>query len=231
VPRVAQLAGLLPTDRVLDLGCGPAQLARAFAPLCAEVLAIDPEPAMLALARQQAPAHIRFRQGDSCDLAPDMGHFRIAAIGRAFHWMDRADTLARLDGLLVAGGGVVLFSTRTPDLRECAWHAAFEALLARYQADTPSRVARRGPGWVPHETVLLDSPFSRLERIAVIERRRTASASLLQRALSMSSTTRGRIGDQFDSLVRELADAVAPYAVDGTVQEVIESVALIATRP
>jgi SAM-dependent methyltransferase len=237
VPRVAQLLGLSASHRVMDLGCGPAQLARAFAPLCAEVLAIDPEPEMLRVAEAasaDAPGRIRFRQGSSYDLAPDLaqdgGRFQLAAIGRAFHWMDRPDTLARLDALLDPGGAVVLFSTRTPELPENGWHAAFEAVLTRYEAEGSVRAARRGPAWVPHETVLLDSPFCHLAGVSFIERRSTPAAVLTRRALSMSSTSRARVGERLGALETELQAALAPFVRDGVVSEVVESVALMATR-
>jgi len=44
---VAQLCSLTRRHRILDLGCGPGQLAIAFAPYAASVVAIDPEPKML----------------------------------------------------------------------------------------------------------------------------------------------------------------------------------------
>jgi ubiquinone/menaquinone biosynthesis C-methylase UbiE len=48
---VAARCGIDATHRILDLGCGPGQLALAFAPLAGEVLGIDPEPEMLRIAR------------------------------------------------------------------------------------------------------------------------------------------------------------------------------------
>ena len=45
--RVAELCGLASGARLLDLGCGPGPLAVGFARLGLEVVAIDPEPAML----------------------------------------------------------------------------------------------------------------------------------------------------------------------------------------
>jgi hypothetical protein len=42
---------------------------------------------------------IRIVLGSSDELDPAFGAFHLAAIGRAFHWMDRARTLERLDRL------------------------------------------------------------------------------------------------------------------------------------
>src|SRR5689334_7446792 len=78
IANVARLLELRSTDRILDLGCGPAQLATAFAPFVGQVLAIDPEPHMLALARQAAKnlPNIKVAEGSSDDLGPEFGRFR-----------------------------------------------------------------------------------------------------------------------------------------------------------
>ena len=52
--RVAEATGLTARHRVLDLGCGPGMLARGLAPFVGEVVAMDPSPEMLAVARTLA---------------------------------------------------------------------------------------------------------------------------------------------------------------------------------
>jgi SAM-dependent methyltransferase len=235
-PRVALLTGLAGGDGVLDLGCGPGQLARAFAPLCGGVLAVDPEPEMLRVAAEASEGitGIRFRQGSSYDLSPalvaDVPPLRLAVIGRAFHWMDRADTLARLDTLLAPDGAVVLVSSHQPKLPDNAWRETYEPLLRAHEAEGSARERHDSPGWLPHEAVLLDSPFARQESITITERRRTPLVALADRALSMSSTSRARIGDRADALAAAVLDALAPFAVDGMLMEVVDSRALIAWR-
>jgi hypothetical protein len=93
------------------------------------------------------------------------------------------------------------------------------------------RELHKSPDWIPHEAVLLDSPFARLERIGVMERRRTPVDRLVDRALSMSSTSPQRIGPRADDLIRELRALLAGVAVDGMVTEIVESQALLAFRP
>ena len=50
-----------------------------------------------------------------------MGPFRLVAMGRAFHWMDRAATLAMLDRMVTPDGGVALFHDAHPPVEENAW--------------------------------------------------------------------------------------------------------------
>jgi hypothetical protein len=79
--------------------------------------------------------------------------------------------------------------------------------------------------------VLLASPFSALERIGVIESRRTPVGHICDRMLSLSSVSRDRIGARADQMVAELRERLAPFATDGAVPEIVESEALIAMRP
>jgi SAM-dependent methyltransferase len=233
IQRVAQLCGLGPAHRVLDLRCGPGQLALAFAPLAGHVLGIDPEPEVLRVARGEAARAgllIEFREGSSHELCADLGVFRLVVIGRAFHWMDRQDTLVRLDGILEPGGAVVLFGDGHPKVPENAWSEVFGRLIDRYSEADDSRAARRAPGWPSHEAVLLDSPFPHLERICVIERRATPVEHLVARALSLSSVSRGSSGARTDDLAGEIREALAAFARDGVLSEVVESEALIARR-
>ena len=234
IQDVAALCGLDGTGSLLDLGCGPGQLATAFRPYVADALGMDPEPEMLALATRyakEAGAEITFREGSSQDLAPGMGPFRLVTIGRAFHWMDRAETARRLDTLLDPGGALVLLQTRHVDVPDNAWRQEFERVLDSALGGGERGMWKR-PGWVRHEGVLIDSPLSDLHTAGVIERRQTPAGTLLYRALSMSSTSRDRLGEEGEARLRDgLQRLVEAASVDGMVTEVIESSALIARRP
>ena len=231
---VALLCGLDGTGTLLDLGCGPGQLARAFRPHVAAAVGLDPEPEMLAVAREMTEAaglDVTFREGSSQDLTPGMGPFRLVTIGRAFHWMDRPETARRIDELLVPGGALVLFSADAMDVPENAWRARFNAALEQATGGA-RRQPWRAPSWVRNDMVLLGSPLSAVRRMTVIERRRTPGSALLDRALSMSSTTQARLGDGVAALRKSLDEVVAEVAdAAGMVMEVVESVAVIAQRP
>jgi SAM-dependent methyltransferase len=218
----------------LDLGCGPGQLAVAFAHYSDAVLGLDPEPEMLAIAREVAAGEgipARFEQGSSFDLRTELGVFRLVTIGRAFHWMDRAATLAALNLLVEAGGAVVLFSDKHPELPENKWIERFDAILAPYADDYEPRVVRRSESWNGHDSFLLDSAFAELERISVVERRQTPVAHIIDRAFSRSATSPARLGDKRAALQAELEAFLLPLAHDGAITEVVETTASIATRP
>jgi SAM-dependent methyltransferase len=231
--RVADLVGLGPRHAVLDLGCGPGQLAAGFALFAGAVVAMDPEPEMLAIAASRVEGgltNVTFARGSSYDLGDTvpLAPFRLVTIGRAFHWMDRADTLRRLDALVEADGAVALVSDDHPRVPRNAWLAEFNAIRRRYAGEDGP--AWRQPGWPSHEAMLLAGPFRRLERIGVIEQRRVPAERLVDRALSMSSSSRGRLGDRADAFAAEVAALANGVARDGLVDEVVETTALLAWR-
>ncbi len=138
IRRVTEVTGLGLQHRVLDLGCGPGPLARVFAPLVREVLAIDPSPEMLAEARVLAgqTANIRFVPGSSYELDPALGHFHLVVMGRSFHWMDRVDTLERLNRLIEPSGAVALFYDSAPAIPANAWRKTWKGIRERYEPNT-----------------------------------------------------------------------------------------------
>jgi SAM-dependent methyltransferase len=186
--------------RLLDLGCGPGWLGIAFAPFVGAVVAVDPEPTMLEAAHAaaaEAKVSIEAIEGSSYDLGSHLGMFQVVTIGRAFHWMDRADTLHRLDALIEPDGAVILFNDVRPEVPDNVWYKHYTELL---------------------------------ERIGVIERRLVPIERLVDRALSMSTSSPEQLGSLSDRLAQELLEQMTEFATAGAIVEVIESQALIARR-
>ena len=226
VRRVAEVVCLGRQHRVLDLGCGPGPLARLFAPLAQEVVAMDPTPEMLDAARALSAgiASIRFVAGSSYELDPALGRFHLVVMGRSFHWMDRVDTLRRLDRMIAPTGAIALFHDTAPAIPANAWRKTWQDICARYEPKTGAH--RNDPKWIRHEAVLLDSPFDRLEHFGVIERRAVDAETLVQRALSMGSTSPGHLGaEKTAAITAEIRHALADVR-----EEVVETSALVAWR-
>jgi SAM-dependent methyltransferase len=228
--RIALLCKLESKHRVLDLGCGPGQIAIALAPYVGHVIGIDPEPEMLALAATAAvDAHVDVEWiiGSSYDLgalAERLGRLRLVAMGRSFHWTDRTATLVTLDRIVEPGGAVALLGDEYPDVSTNAWRTAYRAITDRYSARDPAKAMR--VGWPSHESILLGSPFRALETIAITEPHRITIDTLLARTRSMSS-----LASHAAELADEVRTALAPFAAaDGSFVEIVTSHALLARR-
>ena len=234
IAEVARACGLTRSDRLLDLGTGPGLVAMAFAPYVGSVLAVDPEPEMRRVAEEAvraAHARVEVRAGSSETLGPEWGRFRAVTMGRSFHWMDRAETLRRLDALVDPDGAVILFNDEIADVPENAALRAWSAIVERYSADDQLRAERRSPEWQNHEDVLRTSPFSQVERRVHLHRGTVTVEVLVDRALSMSATSASRLGPRADAMVAEICAALSPFASAGALTEHIEWTALLARRP
>ena len=225
IRRVVRLAGLRPGDGVLDLGCGTGMLAVPFAREGMAVTAMDPEPEMLAAAgaaAHSAGVEIRLQPGGSLDLTPQMGPFKLAVIGRAFHWMDRAATLAMLDRIVMPGGAVALFHDAHPPIDENRWFKIVCDISARHR----HKGAARGGGHRRYEPFLFASAFTQLDGLSVTIRHPLTVDDIVGRAFSMSASITDR-----NAFAAELTAALRESSPDGNFTEVAELVALMARRP
>jgi SAM-dependent methyltransferase len=164
------------SDRVVDLGAGPAHISLRIAPFVAEVVAVEPESAMLDEGRSRAEdagaTNVSFILGGSDDLqrlSPTLGTFAGVVISQAFHWMRNQDAvLQALDRIVDDKRGAVALIgyVNDPDYNRIwidrePW-AEVGAILREYLAATPV-----GPNPAgrhdPFPEILARSAFSRVE--------------------------------------------------------------------
>jgi len=126
---------IIPGARVLDLACGEGRHSLAAAALGARVVAVDRNPAKLALGRARAEAaglSIEWREMDLEAELPDLGLFDAVLV---FNYLDRASMPGILR--LVAPGGLLIMETFLEAQREAGWGPTSEAHLLR-----PGELAR-----------------------------------------------------------------------------------------
>ncbi len=110
---VADIAGLAPPDRVVDIGCGPATAARVAPKCCARATGVDPSPAMLRLGRWlnslRGRHNVILVEGTAEALPlPDESATVVRALSSVHHWTDRAAGFAEASRVLAPGGRVIL---------------------------------------------------------------------------------------------------------------------------
>jgi ubiquinone/menaquinone biosynthesis C-methylase UbiE len=207
--------GLDGRGRLLDLGCGPGPVAIPIAHLFGEVVAMDPEPDMLAEGRAQAEhagvSNIEFRRGSSEDLSPALGRFRLVTMGNSFHWMDRQRTLDALYDLVTDGGGIAVVGHGAPLSAPppTRWRVAINDVVRKYVGD------RRLP-WdqLPyqteelHQTYLNRSRFTDLTYYAESFEVTWTIDSMIGNLYSMSFCSRRLLGDRVDAFERDLRAAI-----------------------
>ena len=234
IRRVIERVGMKPGDAVMDLGCGPGLLAISFAKAGMTVTGIDPEPDMLAAAKEaarEADVNIALEQGSSFDMPPGIGPFKLVAMGRSFHWMDRAATLEILDRLIAPGGAVALFDDVPSPSVENRWRFALQEVGNKYgRAQEPHIQLRNALETRRHDSILLGSSFRHLETVGVVIKREITADDVVGLAFSMSTSSPEKLGERIGEFEADLRAELAKLSPEGRFTEIAETRALIATR-
>jgi SAM-dependent methyltransferase len=234
IARTAVLVGLKPGDAVMDLGCGPGLLSVPLAKLGFKVIAIDPEPDMVAACRaaaDEAGVAVEVRQGSSFDLPGGIGPLRLVTMGRSFHWMDRAATLKTLDGLVTADGALAFFDDDHPTTAENAWRRALRDLGDAYGRSLSAHLQHmREPGYRSRESLLMASAFPRIAGLSEYIRRTITADEIVGLAFSLSTTSPGRLGEKAKDFERDLRAKLAELSPDRVFTEIAELNAQVAMR-
>jgi ubiquinone/menaquinone biosynthesis C-methylase UbiE len=137
--------------RVLDLAAGTGKLTATLASLGTEVIvAVEPDPAMLAELRRQLPA-ARALPGSAEEIPLPDGSVDAVTVGQAMHWFDLDRAVPEIARVLTPGG--VLAALWNLDDDRVDWVAAL-AKISKSNSNITLRRWRDGTG------------SSRLERLA-----------------------------------------------------------------
>ncbi|HTW06931.1 MAG TPA: class I SAM-dependent methyltransferase [Acidimicrobiales bacterium] len=105
-------------DRVVDIGCGPGAAVRLAAAGCAHATGVDPDPAMLRMARAISGArrsrNVSWLEGSAAAVpGPDASATVVWAVSSAHHWPERAAGWAEARRLLASGGRLLVVERLT----------------------------------------------------------------------------------------------------------------------
>jgi len=215
--------GLDGTGRLLDLGCGPGPVAIRIGHLFEHVVAMDPEPEMLAEGRACAEragvSNIEWIAGGSEDLTAALGTFRLVTMGNSFHWMDRARTLEALYDLIIDGGGIAVVGHGAPfeGPPPTAWRVAINHVVRKYLGD-------RSLPWDPdpppapeerHEAYLARSRFKDVTSHQESFDIEWTIDSMIGNLYSTSFCSRRLLGDRAAAFERDLRSAILAVEPSG----------------
>jgi SAM-dependent methyltransferase len=241
IALLAEQLGWSTRCRVLDVGAGPGQLSLLIAPLVAEVVAIEPEPDMLAEGERRAAmigiGNAKFVAGSSDDLPalrPSLGRFCAALMGQSFHWMVNKDrVLEDLSSMIDQADGAIAFVTpriiSIPDELRAAQDVTRE-ILERHLVNVPPGPHPNGRH-DPFEEILRRSPFPRIERIERIYETRIHPTieSIIGYEYTISHVLT-RLGDNRGEFEHEARAALSWIASVGEVSVMQRDEALIGRR-
>ncbi len=185
------------TGTVLDLGAGTGKLTRGVLALGREVLAVDPDAAMLARLASDLPG-VRAEVGTAEEIPLPDASVGAVVMGQAWHWVD-VERASREVGRVLAPGGALGLVWNVRDERE-PWVAALTA--AMHPAPGDALVASGGP--------TVAAPFGPLEERRVEWASKMTRAALDAMVRSRSyyieedaagrAATESRVGEVLDGL-------------------------------
>ena len=231
---VAEKLKLTKEHALIDLGTGPALLALGFAPYVGRVVGVDPEPNMLAAAREsvkRSGREVTLIEGKAEELSQDIGCFDLVTIGRALHWMDRAALPSLFARLVAPIGTIAVCTSSTARGHRNPWFETYEEARRAWSDERLLRQSHLGDRALRDFAAVLEgTEFHVTERIRVETTHEISVLDLAQRVLTFSPSSPDAVGDNVEAMLRDVEARLLPFARDGVITEVLVSVADVARR-
>ena len=106
-----EMSHLVPGQRVLEVGCGSGQATAGFAGRGLRVVAIDPGPALLDIARQKLDGfpNVQFELASFEDWPSGERSFQLVAAAQSWHWVRPEVAFEKASRALSPGGHLAIF--------------------------------------------------------------------------------------------------------------------------
>jgi len=243
-------AALPPNPRLLDLGCGPGRVALPIAGHFAEIVGVDPEPAMIAAGEREAQGlgvtHIRWSVARAEDFAAPLASFDLVTCGEAFHRLDQPRVAAKVFAWLKPSGAFVTMgmggparlsdATAAMPHRERAWRRVVAQVVHAYVGEPVQRLhgtpnPTPAEGLADQEAVLRAAGFDPVESFDFEAPYEWSLEALLGNLRSTSFLSRAALGERHAAFEAELAAALLAVDPPARFAETVSSGYTLARKP
>ena len=216
--EAAPSAGPDGVRRLLDVGTGTGFVITALTPYFDDVIGVDPDPDLLAVASrslssQIAQHRVALVHGTAEDFTVPSGwRPQLVTVCRAFHWFDRPRFLARAGDVLAPGGVLAIFGDRSVWAANAPWKTATLGVVREFLGE--ERRAGAGMYRAPtHDYAddLVRAGYRPVERQSVPVRRTRTVESVIGYLHSTSFASLAVLGDRVSAFDDQLADRLAAF--------------------
>ena len=154
IDEVIGIAGLNAGDPVVESGAGTGKATRLLTARGLRVTAVEPDPAMAAVARRNAPdATFVVSSFEEAPLPPHQ--FAAVVAAQSWHWVDDEIGPRKAAEVLRPGGWITLIWNR-PELDACAWHDDLQPIYERIAPGMEHEVRKSFSNSLPRAVDHLD---------------------------------------------------------------------------
>ncbi|MGH3905506.1 MAG: class I SAM-dependent methyltransferase [Pseudonocardiaceae bacterium] len=232
-------AGHSSPRRLLDVGTGTGLVAEALLGRFDDIIAIDNDVDMIAAAenalRPALPhgASLNLEVSTAEEFTPPTGWLAdLVTICRAFHWLDQAPVLARLDAQVSPHGAVAIFGDNSFWVTTSPWKTAVRSVVQDFLGEQ----RRAGSGTFnhhnrPYSDIMRESPFSHVEEFAIPVQRTWTADSILGYLYSTTFAAPQLFGDRLGEFDKTVRTTLTEFSDNGTFGEDNEFLIRVGRRP
>ena len=134
IELLAHELGIGPGKTVLDVGAGTGKLTRDLIPLGADVIALEPVPAMREQLVSALPT-VTAINGIAEEMPIEDASVDVITVGQAFHWFNATAAIVDMHRVLKPGGGLGVVSNGWN--LTVPWVSRMQEVVHSYAGDTP----------------------------------------------------------------------------------------------